>query len=76
MPELIIAHSLLEYFNRHLFISILIFSGQVNAQVNNQEKFPVGKWVSLFNGVDTKDWTVKIHHHEIGVNFGNTFQGS
>jgi hypothetical protein len=59
---------------RYLFISILIFSGQVKAQVNSQEKFPVGKWVSLFNGVDTKDWTVKIHHHEVGVNFGNTFR--
>jgi hypothetical protein len=39
-----------------------------------QKKFRVGKWVSLFNGVDTKDWTVKIHHHETGENFGNTFR--
>lgn len=33
-----------------------------------------GKWVSLFNGKDIKDWMVKIHHHEYGVNFGNTFR--
>ncbi|MFZ9661695.1 MAG: 3-keto-disaccharide hydrolase, partial [Chitinophagaceae bacterium] len=32
------------------------------------------KWKSLFNGKDIKDWVVKIHHHEVGVNFGNTFR--
>ncbi|WP_132055612.1 3-keto-disaccharide hydrolase [Pseudocnuella soli] len=31
-------------------------------------------WVPLFNGKDINDWTVKIHHHETGVNFGNTFR--
>lgn len=33
-----------------------------------------GKWVSLFNGKDIADWTVKIHHHDVSVNFGNTFR--
>jgi hypothetical protein len=31
-------------------------------------------WISLFNGKDIKDWFVKIHHHNIGENFGNTFR--
>ncbi len=31
-------------------------------------------WISLFNGKDIKDWTVKIFHHEVGENFGNTFR--
>jgi Domain of Unknown Function (DUF1080) len=31
-------------------------------------------WISLFNGKDIKDWTVKIHHHEVGDNYGNTFR--
>ncbi|WP_432714198.1 3-keto-disaccharide hydrolase [Pedobacter sp.] len=31
-------------------------------------------WISLFNGKDLKDWTVKINHHDVGVNFGNTFR--
>jgi Domain of Unknown Function (DUF1080) len=31
-------------------------------------------WVSLFNGKDLKDWIVKIHHHEVGDNYGNTFR--
>lgn len=31
-------------------------------------------WVDLFNGKDLSNWTVKIHHHDVGVNFGNTFR--
>lgn len=32
------------------------------------------EWISLFNGKDISDWIVKIHHHETGENFGNTFR--
>jgi hypothetical protein len=32
------------------------------------------EWISLFNGKDLNDWIVKVHHHEVGVNFGNTFR--
>lgn len=32
------------------------------------------EWVPLFNGKDINDWIVKIHHHEAGENFGNTFR--
>ena len=31
-------------------------------------------WVKLFNGTDINDWIVKVHHHDVGVNFGNTFR--
>ena len=31
-------------------------------------------WITLFNGKDIKDWIVKIHHHEVGDNYGNTFR--
>ncbi len=31
-------------------------------------------WIKLFNGKDIDDWTVKIHHHEVGVNYGETFR--
>ncbi|MGZ5253721.1 MAG: 3-keto-disaccharide hydrolase [Flavitalea sp.] len=31
-------------------------------------------WEHLFNGKDLKNWIVKIHHHEPGENFGNTFR--
>ncbi|WP_240676187.1 3-keto-disaccharide hydrolase [Botryobacter ruber] len=32
------------------------------------------EWVSLFNGKDLDDWIVKIHHHDVGDNYGNTFR--
>ncbi len=35
---------------------------------------PDGQWKELFNGKDLKDWMVKINHHPIGTNFGNTFR--
>jgi hypothetical protein len=31
-------------------------------------------WIQLFNGKNLNNWTVKIHHHEVGDNFGNTFR--
>jgi hypothetical protein len=31
-------------------------------------------WQTLFNGKDLKNWTVKIFHHEVGDNYGNTFR--
>lgn len=32
------------------------------------------RWKPLFNGKDINDWIVKIHHHETGENYGNTFR--
>lgn len=32
------------------------------------------KWIRLFNGKDLRDWIVKINHHDVGENFGNTFR--
>jgi hypothetical protein len=32
------------------------------------------EWKTLFNGKDLSGWFVKIHHHEPGVNAGNTFR--
>lgn len=32
------------------------------------------EWIKLFNGKDLNNWIVKIHHHDVGVNFGNTFR--
>ena len=30
--------------------------------------------IKAFNGKDLKNWTVKIHHHEVGDNYGETFR--
>lgn len=40
------------------------------SSTNNQDS----EWVSLFNGKDLDGWIVKVHHHEPGVNFGDTFR--
>ncbi len=34
----------------------------------------IENWQNLFNGKDLNDWTVKIHHHELGDNYANTFR--
>ena len=31
-------------------------------------------WISLFNGKDINDWIVKINHHDVRENYGNTFR--
>jgi len=40
----------------------------------SKQQQPDEQWIKLFNGKDINDWIVKIHHHEPGVNFGNTFR--
>ena len=42
--------------------------------INGQKLADHPKWISLFNGKDINDWIVKIHHHETGDNYGNTFR--
>ena len=31
-------------------------------------------WINLFDGEDLNGWIVKIHHHEVGENYGDTFR--
>lgn len=50
---------------------ILIFSSCGNGQ-NNVQK--ADSWQTLFNGRDLVGWIPKIHKHEVGENFGNTFR--
>ena len=33
-----------------------------------------GDWETMFNGEDLKGWTTKIHHYEVGDNYGETFR--
>lgn len=49
-------------------IAILVLIGCTTE--NKREE----KWIDLFNGKDLSNWIVKIHHHDPGVNFGNTFR--
>lgn len=53
-----------------LLLAATLYMGCANANRKPQEE----KWIQLFNGKDIKDWTVKINHHDPGVNFANTFR--
>jgi hypothetical protein len=35
---------------------------------------PPGQWISLFNGKNLEDWTVKIAGHDLNDNYRNTFR--
>jgi Domain of Unknown Function (DUF1080) len=41
---------------------------------SSKDSGTTNEWTQLFNGRDLEDWIVKVHHHEPGVNFGNTFR--
>jgi hypothetical protein len=53
-----------------LFIIFATINGcHSSTQSNNEEK-----WEVLFNGKNLDGWIVKIHHHEVGDNYANTFR--
>ena len=53
-----------------LIVSVIFMSACAARQDENDD----AGWVKLFNGSDLDGWIVKIHHHEPGENFGNTFR--
>ncbi|HEY9046073.1 MAG TPA: DUF1080 domain-containing protein, partial [Ohtaekwangia sp.] len=53
---------------------ILLMSIYVTAQSSAHKPTHQQDWIKLFNGRDINDWIVKIHHHDVGVNYGNTFR--
>jgi len=57
-------------------IRLILFSLLFAACGSQQKETTSTKeeWIKLFNGKDLNDWIVKIHHHDAGVNFGNTFR--
>jgi hypothetical protein len=60
--------------NYFLIFSCLLVLGCTGAKkltnAGNDDK----GWKQLFNGTDIKDWFVKINHHLVGENYGNTFR--
>jgi len=64
------AMSVLQFTKRIVFTCLLLWLfGCATHQKGNKSE-----WMSLFNGRDLTGWTVKVHHHNTGVNFGNTFR--
>lgn len=52
-------------------LPFLLQSYNTKTNLNDTNK---GKWVSLFNGKNLKNWKPKIVGHPLGENFGNTFR--
>lgn len=59
---------------KHFLLALIIFIFFGGCGGPQKSTTAENKWVSLFNGKDIDDWIVKIHHHDPGVNFGNTFR--
>jgi hypothetical protein len=57
---------------KHIFLIALVLF--ITAGCASQKEAKENEWIQLFNGKDINDWIVKIHHHDPGVNFGNTFR--
>jgi hypothetical protein len=51
-------------------LAFLPYFATLGAQTNPDRE----DWISLFNGRNLENWVVKIRHHEVGVNFGETFR--
>ena len=66
------------HFTRPLRTSLYFFAGMgvlaLSACTGAKNLANQKGWISLFNGKDLSDWIVKIHHHEVGDNYGNTFR--
>lgn len=54
--------------------TLLLFLVSMIACAPSKNTADEQEWVTLFNGKDINNWIVKIHHHEVGDNYGNTFR--
>ena len=57
-----------------ILLTTILFLGMAKHPIHAQNIDGKQDWVSLFNGKDISDWFVKIHRHETGDNYGNTFR--
>lgn len=56
-----------------LFI-VLISAISCSTGISGSTEEQDSEWQTLFNGEDIDDWIVKIHHHEVGDNYAQTFR--
>ncbi|WP_300598842.1 DUF1080 domain-containing protein [Niabella sp.] len=64
-------------FSRHYIPALLFFMAVVvifNGCTGTHNSTSKDGWESLFNGKNLNNWIVKIHHHETGDNYANTFR--
>lgn len=57
-----------------IFLAVLLINCKSTKQTSKISVVEKEKWISLFNGIDLKNWEVKIKGHPLGVNWNNTFK--
>jgi hypothetical protein len=72
LPAFILAPANTIMIKKHIFLIALVLF--ITAGCSSQKEATENEWIQLFNGKDINDWIVKVHHHDPGVNFGNTFR--
>ena len=55
------------------FLTVVISIDSLDRLPPAQAKAP-SDWIDLFNGENLDGWIVKIHHHTVDQNYGNTFR--
>ncbi len=63
----------MNYNKIFLFTWLIVFTGcsSNNSESQNPEN---NEWITIFNGKDLEGWTPKIHRHETGENYAETFR--
>jgi len=59
------------FLKTSLFITALFYLVGCGVTKSQQTE---NDWENMFNGEDLKGWTTKIHHYEVGNNYGETFR--
>jgi hypothetical protein len=57
-----------------LFVILLSCFSCSPGNTGKIEEQQAEEWQTLFNGKDLENWIVKIHHHEVGDNYAQTFR--
>jgi len=58
----------------YLFHLCLCFLIACSSKDTSQQAVQEDGWQVLFNGKDLSGWIPKLHHHEVGENYANTFR--
>lgn len=57
-----------------LHVTSMYSRGEPSEEKPPQPPSADGEWIQLFNGRDINDWIVKLNHHELNDNYGDTFR--
>lgn len=57
-----------------LVLTIVLVTISCGSKVEQKSVSNEDDWQALFNGKDLDGWIPKIHHHEVGDNYANTFR--